>query len=232
LKLCKSALNESTLDSILEDLDCDTCRTLLWGKETGHWLSVMPSTLNSTKLSSQEFQDSLDLHYTRTPGDLPTHYNALKCKVGGLIIMWHNEVNDELADLASKAMTSSAIWAKPLISKGSTNEEAMASAAKQSVQHIPYPNSHSVMATTSVDFLPTTPPLLLMSTLWTRTLSPIVQRTLTRFFLGRNVFHSIDTLHLLSSPQTDWSAAKQRSCSNDSLCISQTQMGAAILFCG
>jgi hypothetical protein len=29
LKLCKSALNESTLDSILEDLDCDTCRTLL-----------------------------------------------------------------------------------------------------------------------------------------------------------------------------------------------------------
>jgi hypothetical protein len=85
------------LDSLLKDLDCDTQRTLRWGKETGQWLSVMLSTLNGTELSPQEFWDSLHLCYVRTPGDLPTHCNgcdtkfsirhALKCKVGGLIIM-------------------------------------------------------------------------------------------------------------------------------------------------
>jgi hypothetical protein len=81
----------------------------------------MPSTLNGTELSPQEFWDSLHLCYARTVGDLSTHYNAmaatqkfsihhaLECKVGGLIIMRHNEVNDELSDLASKAMTPSAV---------------------------------------------------------------------------------------------------------------------------
>jgi hypothetical protein len=100
-------------------LDYDTRRTILRGKETGQWLSVMPSTLNGTKLSAQEFRDTLLLRHERTPGDLPSHCDgcgakfdvrhALECKVGGLIILRHNEINEELCDLASKALAPSAI---------------------------------------------------------------------------------------------------------------------------
>jgi hypothetical protein len=151
LKVRKTALNEFTLDSILKGLDCDTRRTILQGKETGQWLSVMPSTLNGTELSPQEFRDSLHLRYSRTPGDLPTHCDgcdakfsirhALECKVGDLIIMRHNEVNDELGDLASNAMTPSAVQAEPLISKGSTANEINAQDALPPVQCMPHPNS-------------------------------------------------------------------------------------------
>jgi hypothetical protein len=69
LKVCKIVLNGFALELILEDLDCNTSRTTFCGKETGQWLSVMPSTLNGTKLSPQEFWDSLHLRYVRTPGD-------------------------------------------------------------------------------------------------------------------------------------------------------------------
>jgi hypothetical protein len=84
----------------------------------------MLSTLNGTELSPQEFQDSLHLYYARTTGDLPSHCgrcdakfsicHALKCKVGGLIILRHNEVNNKLGDLASKAVTPSAMHKRNL----------------------------------------------------------------------------------------------------------------------
>jgi hypothetical protein len=80
LKVRRAALHDSTLDSILEDLDCDTRRTLLQGKETGKWLSVMPSILNGTELSPQEFRDSLHLRYVRAPGDLPSHCDGCDAK--------------------------------------------------------------------------------------------------------------------------------------------------------
>jgi hypothetical protein len=79
----------------------------------------MPSTLNGTELSPQEFRDTLLIRLARTPGDLPSHCNgcggkfdvrhALECKVGGLIILQHNEINKELCNLASKALASSAV---------------------------------------------------------------------------------------------------------------------------
>jgi hypothetical protein len=37
------------------------------------------------------------------------------CKTGGLVIIRHNEIADELADLASKALTPSAVRDKPSI---------------------------------------------------------------------------------------------------------------------
>jgi hypothetical protein len=82
LKARRTALNESTRDSLLEDLDCNTCRTLLRGKETGQWLSVMPSTLNGTKLSPQEFQDSVHLCYAGSPGDLPVQCKGCDARLG------------------------------------------------------------------------------------------------------------------------------------------------------
>jgi hypothetical protein len=95
-------------------------RTILQGRETDQWLSIMPSMLkNGTKLSSQEFHVALLLCCARTPGDLPSSLcdgcgvefcvrHALKCKVGGLVIMLrHRAQRDqlkELCNLASKAL--------------------------------------------------------------------------------------------------------------------------------
>jgi hypothetical protein len=102
-------------------------------------------------LGTQEFWDSLYLCYARTPGDLPTHCDgcnakfsichALKCKFGGLIIIRHNEVNNELSDLASKAMTPSAVRVEPLITTGSAAAKASELADKPPVHRIPHPNS-------------------------------------------------------------------------------------------
>jgi hypothetical protein len=56
----------------------------------------------------------------------------------------HNEVNDKLSNLASKAMTpSSTVLGEPLISKGSNADKTKAPADKPSVQHIPHPNSRN-----------------------------------------------------------------------------------------
>ncbi len=132
LKSRRTVKLDSALETILGELDCDTRRTILQGKETGQWLSVMPSTLNGTELSAQEFRDALLLRHARTPGDLPSHCDgcgakfdvrhALGCKVGGLVILRHNEINEELCDLASKALVPSAVRVEPMIQTKRTAE--------------------------------------------------------------------------------------------------------------
>jgi hypothetical protein len=127
-------------------LDCDTRRTILLGKEIGQWLSVMPSTLNGTELSAQEFRDTLLLRHARIPGDLPSHCDgcgakfdvrhALECKVGGLVILRHNEINKELCDLASKALAPSAVHVEPMIHSRRTAEEIKAKEPKPPVQRL------------------------------------------------------------------------------------------------
>jgi hypothetical protein len=62
LKIRQIETHNLTLESLLVDQDCDMRRTILRGKETGQWLSVMPSTLNGMELSSQEFCDLLHMH--------------------------------------------------------------------------------------------------------------------------------------------------------------------------
>jgi hypothetical protein len=146
IKTRRSDKQDSTLSTILADLDCDTHRTILRGKETGQWLSVMPSTLNDTELSAQEFRDALLLRHARTPGDLPSHCDgcgaqfdvrhALKCKVGGLVILRHNEINEELCDLASKELAPSAVRVKPMIHSRRTAEETKAKEPKPPVQRL------------------------------------------------------------------------------------------------
>jgi hypothetical protein len=109
---------DKTLASILSGLPCYAQRTIQRGQETGLWLTTLPSTVNSTELSVQEFRDQLLLRY-----DLPSHcdrcgqsfsiQHAMTCKKGGLVIVCHNKIGDELADIASKALTPSAIRDKP-----------------------------------------------------------------------------------------------------------------------
>jgi hypothetical protein len=83
------------------------------------------------------FWDSLLLRYSRSPADLPSHCDvcgqkftvrhALECKKGGLVISGHNEIRDELSDLASKAIIPSAVCDEPLIHNSRTTVEMRAS---------------------------------------------------------------------------------------------------------
>jgi hypothetical protein len=93
--------------------------------ETGAWLSVIPFTINGTELSAQEFRDKLLIRYLQQPLDPPDHYDgcsspnlsghALECKVGGLVMLWHNEIVNDLVDLSDKALVPLAARDKPLI---------------------------------------------------------------------------------------------------------------------
>jgi hypothetical protein len=85
----------------------------------------LPSTVNGMELSAPEFRDAFLLRYARCPPDLPSHcdgclqkfsvWHALECKTGGLVIFRHNEIRDELSDLATKALSPSAVRDEPLI---------------------------------------------------------------------------------------------------------------------
>ncbi len=95
------------------------------GKDTGQWLSAVPSLVNGTELARQEFRDALLLRLALSPRDLESHCDGcgakfsvshgLACKHGGLVISRHNEIRDELSDLASKAFTPSAVRDEPKI---------------------------------------------------------------------------------------------------------------------
>ena len=120
--------NEAILDNLLKSLPSLTRRVITRGKDTGQWLSVLPSTLNDTTLSSDEFKDGLHLRYHLTPPHLPkrcdgclapfsvTH--SLKCKFGGLIVQRHDEVANQLGQLCAHALQKSAVHAEPLIQPG------------------------------------------------------------------------------------------------------------------
>jgi hypothetical protein len=116
----KDVKHDSILASIISTLSCDNHRTILRGQERGKWLLVMPSVVDGTQLLAQEYQDALLLCYARSPADLQSHCDgcgqkfsvrhALGCKKqGGLVISRDNQIQDELSDLASKALIPSAV---------------------------------------------------------------------------------------------------------------------------
>ena len=122
----KSAENEALLTTLLDPLPPAEKWVILRGKETGNRLTTMPSLVNATVLSPQEFRDGLSLRLYRIPAGLPARCDGgcdqkydvrhgLSCKHGGLVIIRHNEIRDELGHLASLALTPSAVRDKPLI---------------------------------------------------------------------------------------------------------------------
>jgi hypothetical protein len=133
LKTRQSNHLESQLSEILDTLSPDIRRAILRAKDTGHWLSIFPSIINGTVLSPQEFRDALFLRYARTPPDLPKKCDGcdatfnvahgLSCKKGGLVIIRHNEIRDELGALCAQALTNSAIRDEPLINTSRTPAE-------------------------------------------------------------------------------------------------------------
>ena len=79
-------------------------------------------------LGAQEWRDALFLQCGLEPLDLTTYCDgfqtifsishALYCKKGGLVTARHNELRDEVADLAGKFFTPSHVRDDPLIYSG------------------------------------------------------------------------------------------------------------------
>ena len=103
-------------------------RQLTMSKERGAWLSTIPATVNGTELSAIEFCDRLHQGYNKNPPDMCskcdgcgakfTLAHALGCRKGGLIILRHDEIKDELAELLSQALIPSAVRDEPSIQPG------------------------------------------------------------------------------------------------------------------
>jgi hypothetical protein len=63
---------ERKLGAILSGLPKDRGHTIKRGQHTGASLSALPSTINRTELSTQEYRDAISIRYGITPSDLPT----------------------------------------------------------------------------------------------------------------------------------------------------------------
>lgn len=142
LKTRKTKSNDAELMAIVNKLSCNDCgsNNCVWPRRCHHQLSMELT-------SAQEFWDSILLRYARTPVDLPTHCDGcddqmftvchtLECKKGYyLVVLWHNEIQDEHIDLASKALTPSAVHNAPRIHTTATTENHRpASSDSQSLQ--------------------------------------------------------------------------------------------------
>ena len=127
-QMCRKA-NEEEGSHILEDV-CETLspkvkRVIRRAGKTGNWLSVHPREHNGKELAAVEWRDSLAIRFGNTPKDLQkicdgcgqdnSFTHEMDCKKGGLVIMHHNEIIDELCFLAEAALTPSAVHDEPLI---------------------------------------------------------------------------------------------------------------------
>ena len=97
---------------LLENLQ----RAVLQAKEKGstNWLTALPLQDHGLVLNKGEFGDALNLKYNRPIKGLPTkcpcgqNFNvthAMNCKMGGFVIIRHNELRDFEANLLNKVCT-------------------------------------------------------------------------------------------------------------------------------
>ena len=100
-------------------------RTISRGKQTGAWLSTIPSQVNGTCLSRDEWRDMACIRYGIRPESLPpkcdgcgkeaTVEHLMSCSYGGLTVGAHDEIKNELAELCAKALRPSCVRDEPLI---------------------------------------------------------------------------------------------------------------------
>ena len=92
---------------------------------TGRFLNVIPSRLNGTVLSANEWRDNVRLRFNLVPLDLPqncdgcgcrmTVEHAMQCKKGGLVHIRHDDLGKEFAYLAGCALSHTRVEREPLI---------------------------------------------------------------------------------------------------------------------
>ena len=97
-------------------------------QESGAWLNAVPSTMNGTTLSKEEFSDNLRYRCGFEPINLPEYCDGcgevfsvehgLNCKKGGLVNARHEDVADTWAWLGSLAYCPSAISHRPRVDDG------------------------------------------------------------------------------------------------------------------
>jgi hypothetical protein len=124
----RTMVAEAALTSLLADATPAATRQATRAKSTGAWITAMPDALNGTVLSSDEFRDSLRLRYGLRPTNLPitcdgctksfSVEHAMSCKVGGLVLLRHNDVSGEWHRLCAQALTPAAVTDEPLIHSG------------------------------------------------------------------------------------------------------------------
>jgi hypothetical protein len=61
--------------------------TITRGKETGTWLTILPTFVNGTELSSHEWRDTFLLRYSLFPLGLPLKCDGCGDKYGGLVVL-------------------------------------------------------------------------------------------------------------------------------------------------
>jgi hypothetical protein len=116
---------EGRLANILEDARPMAKRRILRSATTGAWLTTMPSLLNGTELSADEFRDGARIRFGLSPTALPhrcdgcgerfTTEHAMSCRKGGLILQRHNDLAAEWGQLCGQALTPSTVSDEPLI---------------------------------------------------------------------------------------------------------------------
>ena len=107
---------------------------MIRAKDTGGWLNTLPSSLNGTVLSEEEFHDSLRLRFGLIPNKLPSTWegfgqsfnvdHAMMCKKGGLILHLHNDVVAEWGEICARALKPSAVSNEPHIHHGRDTPQA------------------------------------------------------------------------------------------------------------
>ena len=118
-----TATHDQHLATLKANLPLASQRRIDRQRQTGAWLHAQPCNIERTALSAQEFRDNLSLKFGLTPSHLPSIcdgcggpfsvVHALDCKTGGLVNLRHNEIRDELAQLASLAIPRSSISIEP-----------------------------------------------------------------------------------------------------------------------
>ena len=93
--------------------------------QTGLYLKVVPSHINGTVLSADEWRDNTRLRYNMLPLDMPqrcdgcgekfTVEHALSCRLGGLVHTRHNMGADEWRHLCGCATSFGCVEREPYI---------------------------------------------------------------------------------------------------------------------
>jgi hypothetical protein len=81
IKICNSVKKEKAMTSIVLGLSSNNKWTILQGKDTGKWLSVLLLKVNGTELLYQEFCDSALLRYAGSLPDLPSQCDGCKTAI-------------------------------------------------------------------------------------------------------------------------------------------------------
>jgi hypothetical protein len=126
------------LDAVIANSRPPEKRRIARSAATGAWLSTLPSLLNGSDLSAEEFRDGVGLRFGLTPTSLPprcdgcgerfTTEHAMSCRKGGLILHRHNDLVATWGQLCGQAHTPSTVSDEPLIQ---TSQDVRAAGANR-----------------------------------------------------------------------------------------------------